>query len=49
MAKLLDMLEEPGAKAALIWVVEEYYEMPQDVVRKMTRPRHSVLGCPAIT
>ena len=42
MAKLLDTLEEPGAKAALVWVLEEYCEMPQDVLRKMTRPRHSV-------
>ena len=42
MAKLLDTLEEPGAKAALVWVVEEYCEMPQDVVRKMTTSRHSV-------
>jgi len=41
MAKLLDTVEEPGAKAAIVWVVGEYCERiplhAPDVLRKMAK------------
>jgi len=41
MAKLLDSVEEPGAKAAIVWVVGEYCERiplhAPDVLRKMAK------------
>ena len=51
MAKLLDTMGEPCAKAAIVWIVVEYClviplcSMPADVLRKVARRYSQAAGC----
>ena len=51
MAKLLDTLEEPCAKAAIVWIVVEYfvriplYSMLTDDLKKMAKRLSPAAGC----